>query len=116
MDLSRHYTHWNVKPYVREHAQETATRFRTSWNTYYDHPPGYALDAVSVDFWDEGGRGYELDEHTGDAVVAWLLGQHVLVPIQWLIWFGHIWTPEAGWLVYNGWQGSHHDHVHVTFL
>lgn len=87
-----------------------------SWNTYRDHPPGMGLDAVSVDFWDPAGRGAALSERSGDAICSWLLGQHVVKPLRWLIWYGWIWYPSTGWKEYPGWQGSHHDHVHVTFL
>lgn len=115
MDLSYHYTHFNVRSDLGSHATDTVSRFGGSWNTYWDHPPGYGLDATSIDFWGEGGRGVAINEHQGDEIVAWLLGQHVLVPIRWLIWYAWWWRPDYGWTPYDAWQGPHYDHVHVTF-
>lgn len=118
MDLRRHYTHWNVRADLAAHSNDVARRFGVSWNSYYDHPPGMALDSTSVDYWHDEGRGKALAEHKGDAVVAWLLGQAVFRPIRWLIWWGWIWTPREGWRPYSGWQGPHKGpdaHVHVTY-
>lgn len=116
MDLEHHYTHWNVRADLYENAQAVSGRFGTTWNSYYDHPPGYNLDHRSVDFWGLNGRGDPLPEGVGDPLVAWVVGESVNITVQWLIWFGWIWTPEDGWSPYPGWQGTHHDHVHVTFL
>jgi hypothetical protein len=118
VDLERHYTHWRVRQDIRTDVQSIARRYNTSWNTYFDHPEGLGLDSTSVDFWHQNGRGVPLPEGKGDALVAWVLGQHVLRPVRWLIWYGWIWTPGHGWREYNAWQGSHKgtdQHVHVTW-
>lgn len=118
MDLAYHYTHWNVEPHVRDKAEDVRARFGGSWNTYFDHPPGYGLDAISVDHWSASGRGAALGEHDGDAMVGWILGQWAPDEIQWLIWWGWIWTPDARWQPYEGWQGYHRGpdaHIHITY-
>lgn len=115
MDVEYHYTHWNVRPDVGQLSGGVCERFGGTWNTYYDHPPGYGLDATSVDHWGDSGRGDAISERVGDQIVAWVLGQHVLYPVRWLIWFGWIWQPDTGWVKYYGWQGDHTDHVHITY-
>src|SRR5215213_3032436 len=118
-DTNYHYTHWDVEPHVREKAEDCVVRFGGSLNTYFDHPPGYGLDSVSVDIWGRGGRGAPLPEADGDACVSWILGQWAPEQIQWLIWWGWIWTPGGRWQVYSGWQGAHRGadaHIHTTYV
>lgn len=115
MDLKRHYTHWDVHKYVRAWLEHVRANWPCSWNTYKDHPPGYALDAVSGDIWDPPGRGSPLNERVGDQIALHIIGMHPVRPVRWLIWWGYIWTPDAGWKKYGGWHGGHFDHIHVTY-
>lgn len=113
-------THHRVSPVVRREADELVRRFGGSWNTYRGHglPPARG-EAWTVDLWHEKGRGHPLPEHIGDAAAAWLLGNHVVVPLLVLIWYSWIWTPDHGWRPYSGFQGNHGPgadaHLHVGF-
>lgn len=109
-------THWNVQSPVRDQAVDVVRRFGGTWNTYLDHPDGYALDDVSVDFWGPGGRGSPVGEARGTDISAWILGQNEIFPVAWLIWWGWWWRPDIGWKPYGNWMGGHFDHVHVTYL
>jgi hypothetical protein len=105
---------------VRERSAEVRSRFGGSWNTYKGHglPPARG-EALTVDHWGPGGRGDPLAEHMGDAMVGWILGQHVIDPVRVLIWFSWIWTPQTGWVPYSGFQGNHGPgkdaHIHVGY-
>lgn len=111
-------THWNVSDATRSRSVDIVRRFGGSWNTYVGHglPPARG-EAWTVDFWNPGGRGDPLDEHRGDAMVAWILGQHVIQPVRILIWYSWIWLPSTGWRPYSGFQGNHgpgrDSHIHV---
>ena len=112
-------THWNVWDYVREDAEDVSSRFGVSWNTYRTHGSlsGHS-EHQTVDFWG-GSRGMTLDEHVGDAVTAWLLGQHQVTPLHMLIWWSWWWRPGIGWQPYPGWAGPHGPgpdaHIHVVY-
>lgn len=111
-------THYRVTEATRQAATEVVRRFGGSWNTYVGHglPPARG-EAYTVDFWAAAGRGYPLDEYRGDAMVAWILGQHVVKPVRILIWYSWIWLPSTGWKPYSGFQGNHgpgrDSHIHV---
>ena len=113
-------THWQVTDGTRTAANEVTRRFGGTWNTYVGHglPPARG-EAYTVDFWDPGGRGDPLDEHRGDAMVGWILGQHQVKPVRILIWWSYIWTPGVGWKPYSGFQGNHGPgrdaHIHVGY-
>ena len=113
-------THWNVRGYVREASEEVRRRFGGSWNTYVKHGSlsGHS-EHQTVDHWDPGGRGDPLNEGAGDAMVAWILGQHQVRPVALLIWFGWWWKPGIGWKPYPGWGGPHGPgpdaHIHVVY-
>lgn len=115
IDWSKHWTHWDVRRAAKRVANRLQNSLATRWNTYYDHPVGYALDDISVDFWGPSGRGDPITPSVGEKICARLLGNIDDRPIAWLIWNGRIWTPQNGWQPYNGWSGMHKDHVHVTF-
>jgi hypothetical protein len=72
-----------------------------------------------VDHWGPGGRGSPLPESVGDAMVGWILGQHVVHPVRILIWYSWIWLPSTGWKPYSGYQGNHgpgkDSHIHVGY-
>lgn len=113
-------THHAVTPLVRRHADDVIERFGGSWNTYRGHGLAPARgEAYTVDYWDPGGRGHALDEHRGDAMVGWILGQHVVIPVKILIWWSYIWLPSRGWHRYSGFQGNHGPgpdaHIHVGY-
>lgn len=111
-------THWDVEPWVRNMSNDIARRYGASWNTYRGHglPPA-AGERRTVDFWNPGGRGVALKEGSGDAITAWILGQHQVQPVKILIWYSWVWLPGAGWRPYSGFQGNHgpgpDSHVHV---
>lgn len=111
-------THWDVDADVRRAADDVVRRFGGSWNSYRGHglPPA-AGERRTVDFWNPVGRGSPLNEHTGDAMVSWILGQHVVKPVLILIWYSWIWLPSTGWRPYSGFQGNHgpgiDSHIHV---
>ncbi len=111
-------THYDVEDYVRQAAEEVRGKFGGSWNTYVGHglPPA-AGERRTVDFWHERGRGRALPEATGDAMCAWILGQHQIRPVRVLIWYSWWWRPYIGWQSYGGLHGNHglgaDSHVHV---
>lgn len=111
-------THWSVEPWVADLANDVIARFGGSWNTYVGHGLAPAAgETRTVDFWDPAGRGATLEEHRGDMITAWLLGQNEIDPVLILIWWSWIWLPGQGWAPYSGFQGSHGPgpdaHVHV---
>jgi hypothetical protein len=105
--------------YVQEAAVDVVARFGGAWNTYVGHgnPSGHT-EEQTFDIWGQGGRGDPLDEHTGDAAVAWLLGQHQVTPLEMIIWWSWWWRPGVGWAAYPGWAGPHGPgedaHIHVV--
>lgn len=108
-------THWDVRRDVKAKANRMVELYGGSWNTYENHPQGYFLDDVSVDFWNDRGRGAPIPPTVGSKITSRLLQTRARFPIAWLIWEGKIWQPHSGWQDYSGWQGEHFDHVHVTF-
>lgn len=113
-------THHRVVPHVRAAAEDVRTRFGGSWNTYEGHGLYPALgEAYTVDHWGGRGRGDPLPEAVGDAMVAWILGQHQVRPVQILIWWSWIWLPQVGWRPYSNFQGNHGPgpdaHIHVGY-
>lgn len=110
-----HPTHYHVRAFLRSYADEVAHVVLGTWNTYTDHPPGYYLDDISIDWWGQHGRGDPLTELQGDTVAKYLIQNRHKRPIAWLIWNSKIWTPGQKWEPYSGWAGTHQDHVHCTF-
>jgi hypothetical protein len=113
-------THHNVAAYVLTAAEEVRRKFGGSWNTYRGHglPPAQG-ERFTVDHWSAGGRGHPLEETQGDAMVAWILGQHQIRPVRILIWWSWLWLPGVGWRPYSGFQGNHGPgpdaHIHVGY-
>ena len=113
-------THHNVVPHVLRQAREVVGKFGGSWNTYVRHglPPAKG-ERYTVDFWGRRGRGDPLPEAVGDAMVAWILGQHVVQPVRILIWWSWVWYPSTGWQPYSNFQGNHGPgpdaHIHVGY-
>jgi hypothetical protein len=113
-------THWTVTDDVRRASEEVRWKFGGSWNTYRGHGLSPARgEMFTVDHWNEGGRGDPLNEHVGDAMCAWILGQHQIRPVRILIWWSWIWLPGVGWKPYSGFQGNHGPgpdaHIHVGY-
>ncbi len=107
-------------PTVRRAADEAVRRFGGSWNTYEGHGLYPAAgEHRTVDHWAAPGRGAPLPEHVGDAMTAWILGQHQIRPVLVLIWWSWIWLPGVGWRPYSGFQGNHGPgpdaHIHVGY-
>jgi GH25 family lysozyme M1 (1,4-beta-N-acetylmuramidase) len=120
--VEEHPTHYRFTAGVRHLAEKyiNMPKYRGKvWaNTYVDHPPGWGLDAVSVDFWDWSGRGHAL----ADAVHADLYRTIQNDPepplIRWSISNGWMWTPNGFQPAPPGPPGSdagHWKHIHVTF-
>ena len=113
-------THHNVDPDVRRAGEDIRSRFGGSWNTYEGHGLAPARgERRTIDHWGGRGRGDPLNEHTGDAMVAFILGQHQVRPVAILIWWSWIWMPFVGWQPYSGFQGNHGPgpdaHIHVGY-
>lgn len=113
-------THWNLVRHVQVAANEVMNKFGGSWNTYVDHglPPAKG-EHYTVDHWGKGGRGMPLPEAMGDAMCAWILGQHQVRPVRILIWWSWWWRPGVGWQPYPGLYGPHGPgpdaHIHVGY-
>ncbi len=113
-------THWSVEGFVRTAGEEVRGKFGGSWNSYEGHGLAPARgERLTIDHWGPLGRGDPLDEHAGDAMVAWILGQNVIRPVRILIWWSWVWYPTRGWEPYSGFQGNHGPgpdaHVHVGY-
>lgn len=113
-------THWEVTAATKAAASDVIERFGGSWNSYVGHGLWPALgEHRTVDYWARAGRGVPLPEHTGDAMVGWILGQHQIVPVKILIWWSYEWRPHIGWRPYSGFQGNHgpgvDSHIHVGY-
>lgn len=110
-------------------AEETATWIERNYpnvscNTYYDHPPaspGFRqYEYLSMDVWDEAGRGYTLNATTGDEIWDRLWkGDGPGHAWDWAIYLGWGWSRDSGW--WNPAEDSysdagHHKHMHLTLL
>jgi predicted chitinase len=88
-------------------------------NTYIDHPPGFGMDDVSVDFWDYAGRAASLDSTIGREILNWIFNDQNPPWINWCIYEGYIWTDGVGWQEYwdtDPWSDAGHwYHLHITF-
>lgn len=111
-------THYNLEPWVAAYANDLVRRYGGAWNTYEGHglPPGLG-EFRTFDVWNPGGRGVPLDVGRGDAIAAWVLGQHQVQPVRLLIWYSWWWRPLIGWQPYPGLHGNHGPgrdaHIHI---
>lgn len=103
---------------VEQVARYLVTTYHCWVNTYVDHPPGWGLDAVSLDIWGPAYRGDPITEsgHEG----FWDIFNNGKPPwIRWCIRNGHIWDDYNGWRTYWDWDpwsdGGHWKHTHITF-
>lgn len=117
--IDDHPTHWDVRDDIRSLSDYIAHIHGCSWNSYWDHPPGYALDATSVDFWGENGRGDPVGLWRGHAIWGRLFYEPGPPLIRWIIWQGWMWDQHFGWQWFSEdepWADmGHFRHVHVTF-
>ena len=94
-------------------------RGRVWANSYVDHPPGFGMDDVSVDFWDYAGRAVSLDPTIGKEILDWIFNDQNAPWINWCIYQGYIWTDGVGWQEYwdtDPWSDAGHwFHLHITF-
>jgi hypothetical protein len=119
--LARHPTHWNWT----EHTQRNVDHILGWWagwvsaNTYTEHPEDFFpwRDATSADFWDIQGRGFAIDSTVGEEIQNYVMNTDPVGEwgLEWIIWWGWIWTPFHGWRKYWIPEDMHFDHVHMTF-
>jgi hypothetical protein len=108
-------THYRVLPVLKRVADRIVSRVGGTWNTYLDHPTGYHLDDISIDFWGPGGRGDPIGRLRG-----WRVSRRLIrlnrkgLPICYIRWRHRIWHPRTGWYFFNPDGISHDDHVHFT--
>lgn len=117
MGEGRGATHYNWRPDVRALVTYIQYWYSTAANTYYDHPTGWWLDDVSVDFWSPWGRGSPIDPYVGDAIWNDVFYDPNPPWIRWVIWRGWMWDWTGTWTWYpdiDPWD-PHFDHVHFTF-
>jgi hypothetical protein len=108
-------THWNVRNDVQRVAVEVAARYGCTWNTYQDHPPGLGLDAVSVDFWDKGGRGDPLGATKRRRISRYIRTRSGGPPWRWVINGTRGYYPNGSTFRPPGGAEWNAGHVHVTF-
>lgn len=108
-------THYNVREDVHELAVQVAGRYGLSWNTYEDHPPGMALDHVSVDFWGPGGRGDMLGPKKRRTVSRHLRNRIRGPRWRWVINGNRGYYPGGGTFTPPGGAEWNAGHVHVTY-
>ncbi len=120
--VQQHPTHYDFRADVRRLAEKyiNLPRFRNRvWaNTYRNHPPGFNLDAVSVDFWDWDGRAHPLASSVHDELFREIFNDPEPPFIRWIISNGRMWTPNGFQSAPHGPPGSdagHFNHIHVTF-
>jgi len=118
-------THFGWRGDVANLVSIVENSFPTIGNTYFDHPNGFGLDDVSVDFWAPfigfdgvSGRGNPIDFDTGQAILDFVFFDPNPPFIRWYIWQGVIWTPFDGPFDYCAIDPNdcHFDHVHFTFF
>jgi len=92
--VEQHPTHFDWRNEVKALVDKVESEFDDIYiNTYYDHPPGWGLDAVSIDVWDSDGRGCALDWDLHDVVFARLFNDPDPPNFRWTLTKGWIWTP-----------------------
>jgi predicted chitinase len=116
-----HPTRYTWAPLVDDYIRRILGMYpgRVWANTYIDHPPGFGMDDVSVDFWDWAGRAASLDSTIGREILNWIFNDQNPPWINWCIYEGYIWTDGVGWQEYwdtDPWSDAGHwYHLHITF-
>ena len=121
--VQRHPTHYQFRADVRRLAEKYVNmpkyRGKVWANTYRDHPPGFGLDAVSVDFWDWSGRAHPLADAVHAALFRTILNDPEPPFIRWAISNGRMWLPPNRFVAAPvgppGSDAGHFNHIHVTF-
>lgn len=108
-------TKYKWRPDVAALVDRFERRYATKGNTYDDHPTGWNLDEVSVDFWSPRGRGYNIRTEVGNQIHHRLLYRGLEPNFRWIIWYGIIYYPGGAHQRYWDPADLHYDHVHVTF-
>lgn len=114
-----HPTHWWVRPDIIEVVEFAIEQHGGTWNSYWDHPPGWGLDYTSVDVWGDNGRGDPIGADRLSAV-AWELWDMPGTPfIRWQIVNDYIYYPDGSWFWFSSDTGpadmAHRRHVHTTY-
>lgn len=103
--------HHNVEPYIKQRADEIASKFGVYWNTYYGHgEPGGSWEAVTVDFWN-GYRGGDIGKETGRQVADYALSTYGS-DMMYMIWDGWMYRAGGGFAFP---EDPHPDHPHVSW-
>lgn len=117
--IDDHPTHYNVRQDIARLNRRLIVRHGGSWNTYYNHPPPFWLDATSVDHWGPGGRGTPLGLARGNAILNDIYYDPNPPWIRWYIWQGYIWIDGIGRRWHSGDDGwsdaGHFRHAHITY-
>jgi len=121
-------THFGWRGDVAALVADIESRFSTFGNTYFDHPTGWGLDHVSVDFWAPfigwdgvSGRGNNIDFNVGEAILDYVFNDPIVGPnppyVRWYIWQGWMWVWDGTWTWYCDIDplDCHFDHLHFTF-
>lgn len=108
-------THYRVRPDVARVANQVAARYGCTWNTYEDHPPGYDLDAVSVDFWGPKGRGDFLGPRKRRRISRYIRNRSGGPRWRWVINSTKGYLPGGGRFTPKGGAEWNAGHVHVTY-
>jgi len=88
------------------------------FNTYYDHPEGWAWDTASFDGWGPKGRNDPIAWDVGDEIVRFIMNDPNPPWVEWYIWRRRIHTRSEGF-VGRAWGSNpfeyHNDHPHFSF-
>lgn len=109
--MAHDYHLGDVKPHVKDAAQEIGDRFNLLVIGGYravgsvansDHPKGLALDLMT------------LSRTKGNSIAEYAIANAGRLGITYVIYWRQIWTPDKGWHAYDG-PNPHIDHVHLSF-
>jgi hypothetical protein len=87
----------------------------------YEHPLGQAMDYMI----NNGGTMPSPEQKAnGDAIAAWVMTNHQVLGVYYIIWNNRVWFPREGVMDLAEWRGyggsgptdGHYDHVHVSWV
>lgn len=121
--VNAHPTHYRFRPDVRalvlEYLNHPKLKGKIWITTYFDHPPGWGLDAVSFDVWDWDGRGHALDPELGSIADEIIFNDPDGPRLWWRIYKGWMWNDTEGFVRWDppkdGSDAGHWKHGHYTF-